>query len=52
MNYSTHIVCTLLPLLLDKAGSERIAAAARASVKPNLAEKIADVTERPKIGHL
>jgi hypothetical protein len=45
MNYSTHIVCTLLPLLLDKSGIEQMVAAAGPNVKPSLKEKIAEITE-------
>jgi hypothetical protein len=54
MNYSTHIVCTLLPLLLDKAGIKRSAAATGASVKPNLEENIAEIVEalRETLGRL
>jgi hypothetical protein len=42
MNYSTHIACTLLPLLLDKTGIDRILATAP---ETNLEQKVADIVQ-------
>ena len=41
MQYSTHIVCTLLPALLDKSAVDRFAATAGA----NLEQKIGDIVQ-------
>jgi len=42
MNYSTHIVVTLLPLLIDKSAADKILAATSG---PNLEQKIADIVK-------
>ena len=42
MEYSTHIVCTLLPLLIDKAAADRILAA---SSVPSLDQKMGDIVQ-------
>jgi hypothetical protein len=41
MQYSTHIVCTLLPMLLDKSAVDRIAGTAGASLE----QKIGDIVQ-------
>ena len=41
MEYSTHIVCTLLPLLLDKSGVDKFLAASG----PSLEQKIGDIVQ-------
>ena len=41
MEYSTHIVCTLLPLLLDKSGVDKFLAAPG----PSLEQKIRDIVQ-------
>ncbi|MGH8033978.1 MAG: hypothetical protein ACREO9_02045 [Lysobacterales bacterium] len=42
MNYSTHIVGTLLPLLLDKSGVDKVLAG---TAGPSLEEKIGDIVQ-------
>jgi len=42
MNYSSHIVCTLLPLLLDKAGLDKIVTA---SSGPSLEQQLGDLMQ-------
>ena len=44
MDYSTHIVCTLLPLLLDKALVDKILATSGPS-GPSLDQKIGDIVQ-------
>jgi hypothetical protein len=45
MNYSTHIVCALLPLLVDKSAADKIVAS---TAGPNLEEKIEDIVQALK----
>lgn len=42
MEYSTHIVCTLLPLLLDKAAADKALAESSA---PSLEQKMGDIVQ-------
>jgi hypothetical protein len=45
MEYSTHIVCTLLPLLLDKAGVDKIVAPAGPSLEQKIRAIVQALTE-------